>query len=64
MRAWSGHRLALSLFLGGLAIWIAVMAVVMRHAALPAEPSFAGNKEAAKVGKKHKQPARRAASSG
>ena len=39
MRAWPGHRLALSLFLGGLAIWIAVMAVVMRHAALPAEAS-------------------------
>lgn len=39
MRAWPGHRLALSLFLGGLAIWIAVMALVMRHAALSAEAS-------------------------
>jgi hypothetical protein len=39
MTAWPGHRLALSLFLGALAVWIAVMAIVMRHAALPAEAS-------------------------
>ncbi len=30
-----GHRLALALFIGVLAVWLAGMAVVMRHAALP-----------------------------
>ena len=35
----SGHRLALALFAGVIAIWLAGMAVVMRHAALPPEAS-------------------------
>ena len=34
-----GHRLALGLFLGVLVLWLAGMAVVMRHAALPPEAS-------------------------
>lgn len=33
--AWPGHRLALVLFVSILMAWLAVMAVVMRHAALP-----------------------------
>ena len=33
------HRLALVLFLGVIAIWLAGMAIVMRHAALPPEAS-------------------------
>lgn len=37
----SGHRLALALFAGVIAIWLVGMAVVMRHAALPAEASGA-----------------------
>lgn len=36
---WPGHRLAISLFLSVLAIWIAVMAVLMRQASLPHEAS-------------------------
>ena len=35
----SGHRLAIMLFFAVLAVWIAAMAMVMRHAALPAEAS-------------------------
>lgn len=35
----SGHRLALALFLGVIVVWLAGMAVVMRHAALPPEAS-------------------------
>jgi hypothetical protein len=35
----SGHRLALALFLGVIALWLVGMAVVMRHAALPPEAS-------------------------
>lgn len=35
----SGHRLALALFAGVIAIWLAGMAVVMRHAALPPQAS-------------------------
>lgn len=35
----SGHRLALALFAGVIAVWLAGMALVMRHAALPAEAS-------------------------
>lgn len=34
---WPGHRLALTLFLSVLGIWLAVMAAVMRAAALPPE---------------------------
>jgi hypothetical protein len=34
-----GHRLALMLFAGVLVAWLVAMAVVMRHAALPAEAS-------------------------
>ena len=34
-----GHRLALALFMGVIAIWLVGMAVVMRHAALPPEAS-------------------------
>jgi hypothetical protein len=34
-----GHRLALALFAGVLAVWLVAMAVVMRHAALPAGAS-------------------------
>ncbi len=36
---WPGHRLAVSLFLGVIVAWIGVMAVLMRHAALPPEAS-------------------------
>ena len=36
---WPGHRLALGLFLGVLAVWIAVMAVLIRQASLPPEAS-------------------------
>lgn len=36
---WPGHRLAVSLFLSVLAVWIAVMAVLMRQASLPHEAS-------------------------
>jgi hypothetical protein len=32
-----GHKMALSLFLGVLILWLAAMAVIMRHAALPPE---------------------------
>lgn len=39
MRTFTGHRLALALFAGVIAIWLIAMAVVMRHAALPAEAS-------------------------
>lgn len=35
----TGHRLALALFIGVIAVWLVGMAVVMRHAALPAEAS-------------------------
>lgn len=35
----SGHRLALMLFMGVLLVWLIGMAVVIRHAALPAEAS-------------------------
>jgi hypothetical protein len=35
----SGHRLALALFSGVIALWLVGMAVVMRHAALPPEAS-------------------------
>jgi hypothetical protein len=35
----SGHRLALVLFTGVLAVWLVTMAVVMRHAALEPEAS-------------------------
>lgn len=34
-----GHRLALALLLGVIAVWLIGMAVVMRHAALPPEAS-------------------------
>lgn len=37
----SGHRLALALFAGVIAVWLVGMAVVMRHAALPADASGA-----------------------
>ena len=33
----AGHRLALGLFAGVILLWLAIMAVVMRHAALPAD---------------------------
>jgi hypothetical protein len=36
---WPGHRLAISLFLGVIVAWIAVMAILMRQAALPPEAS-------------------------
>ncbi len=36
---WPGHRLALTLFLAVLGIWLVVMAAVMRAAALPPEAS-------------------------
>ncbi|MCC7481842.1 MAG: hypothetical protein IT541_10005 [Hyphomicrobiales bacterium] len=36
---WLGHRLAVSLFLAVLVVWIAIMAVLMRQAALPHEAS-------------------------
>ena len=36
---WSGHRLAVSLFLGTIVAWIAVMAILMRQASLPPEAS-------------------------
>lgn len=35
----SGHRLALALFASVIAVWLAGMAIVMRHAALPPEAS-------------------------
>jgi hypothetical protein len=38
MRA-SAHHLALMLFVSVLAIWLAAMAIIMRHAALPPEAS-------------------------
>ena len=34
---WPGHRLALTLFLTVLVVWIAVMAVLMRKSSLPPE---------------------------
>ncbi len=37
--AWPGHRLALALFVSVLTVWLAVMALVMRHAALPPQAS-------------------------
>ena len=36
---WSGHKLAFGLFATILVAWIAIMAIVMRHSALPAESS-------------------------
>jgi hypothetical protein len=36
---WPGHRLAVSLFVSVLVVWIAVMAVLMRQASLPHEAS-------------------------
>jgi hypothetical protein len=36
---WPGHRLAVSLFLSVLVVWIAVMAVLMRQSSLPHEAS-------------------------
>ena len=36
---WPGHRLAISLFLSVLAVWITVMSVLMRQASLPHEAS-------------------------
>ena len=36
---WPGHRLAISLFFGVIFLWIAVMAILMRQAALPPEAS-------------------------
>lgn len=36
---WPGHRFALILFCAVIAVWLAVMAVVMRLAALPPEAS-------------------------
>jgi hypothetical protein len=36
---WPGHRLALGLFAAVLSLWLAVMALVMHHAALPPEAS-------------------------
>ena len=36
---WPGHRLAVSLFLAVLVVWIAIMAVLMRQASLPHEAS-------------------------
>jgi hypothetical protein len=36
---WSGHRLAVILFISVIAVWIAVMAVLMRQAALEPEAS-------------------------
>lgn len=38
---WPGHRLALGIFLGVLALWIVVMALVVRQSALPPEASGA-----------------------
>lgn len=35
----TGHRLALALFAGVLAVWLVAMAVIMRHAALPPDAS-------------------------
>lgn len=35
----AGHRLALVLFAGVIAVWLLGMAIVMRHAALPPEAS-------------------------
>ena len=35
----TGHRLALALFAGVIAVWLTGMAIVMRHAALPPEAS-------------------------
>ena len=34
---WSGHRLAIGLFISVIVIWLGVMAAVMRAAALPPE---------------------------
>lgn len=36
---WPGHKLALTLFFSVMAVWIAVMAVLMREGALPPEAS-------------------------
>jgi len=36
---WPGHRLAVSLFLGVLVVWMAIMAALMRQASLPHEAS-------------------------
>ncbi len=36
---WSGHRLAAALFVSVIVVWLAVMAVLMRQAALPPEAS-------------------------
>ena len=36
---WPGHRLAVSLLLAVLVVWIAIMAVLMRQASLPHEAS-------------------------
>ena len=37
--AFPGHRMALAFFAGVLLVWLAAMAVVMRHAALPPDAS-------------------------
>ncbi len=37
MQGWSGHRLALTLFLTVLVAWLAIMAVLMHRASLPAD---------------------------
>jgi hypothetical protein len=37
--SWHGHRLALGLFVSVLIAWLAIMAVLMRQAALPPEAS-------------------------
>jgi hypothetical protein len=36
---WAGHRLALGVFAGVIVLWLIIMAVLMRQAALPAEAS-------------------------
>ena len=36
---WPGHRLAISLFVSVIVVWIAVMSVLMRQASLPHEAS-------------------------
>ena len=36
---WPGHRLAISLFLSVIVLWVAIMAILMRQASLPPEAS-------------------------
>ena len=36
---WPGHRLAISLFLSVIVLWVAAMAILMRQASLPPEAS-------------------------